>query len=110
MTRATCNPGELLSPSPRYSGERAGERGWAEGKASLNLRASLRSCPSPQPSPRSTGEREFRSCATLIAVLLLLVVVAPVGAAQPHRVSPHAKFAPVALSESRWAGGLMGER
>jgi ATP-dependent helicase HrpB len=48
-----------LTPSPPSPGERAGERGRAEGTRDLPKSASsLRGSPSPQPSPRDTGERE----------------------------------------------------
>jgi DUF1680 family protein len=46
--------------------------------------------------------------AKLLCVVCLLVAT-PARGASPA-VSPHAKFTPVGIAESRWIGGLMGER
>jgi putative protease len=56
-----------LTPSPRYSGERAGERGEVranDGAALLHTAG-----PSPQPSPRITGEREHGALHVLARTL-----------------------------------------
>ena len=42
-----------------------------------------------------------------LGLLLVLLAISPLSAAA---ISPHAKWAPVGLSEARWTGGLMGER
>ena len=46
---------------------------------------------------------------TTILLLTAACGLARADASAPT-VSPHAEFAPVALAESRWTGGLMGER
>jgi 3-oxoacyl-[acyl-carrier-protein] synthase II len=61
----------ILAPSPPYAEDKAGERGWAEGTRHVaNDAAALRGCPAPQPSPRSTGERENDVLVTGIGIVL----------------------------------------
>jgi hypothetical protein len=57
-TRIVAEMNDDPSPSPLYSGERAGERGENPSAEISRYFRSNASDPSPQPSPRSTEERE----------------------------------------------------
>src|SRR5689334_4089694 len=61
------------APSPRYSGERVGERGRLRSNAKTRSHALN---PSPPPSPRSTGEREYILRAVLAASATLALIPA----------------------------------
>jgi hypothetical protein len=61
------------TPSSRYSGERAGERGEAFSTTGCSQQ-SMTFNPSPQPSPRSTGEREKeRYCAIAVTITMYII-------------------------------------
>src|SRR4051812_18504888 len=111
MMRVWCGFRNHQSPSPGTPGE-----GRGEGSAIWNLKSQISDedpHPNPLPEYRERGLRSSGAKWVMLALLLSLPFASAVagsdGAAVTNAAArPHAKCSPVALSESRWTGGLMG--
>src|SRR5688572_28076282 len=99
--------GEQPTLSPRYFGERAGERGRSEATPVGSTTPCLRPIPSPQPSPPRTGEREKRPRSFWLAIALGASLLFWASAFAAIRVGLKG-YSPQSLALLRFLSGSIG--